>query len=151
MRERVSIGGKIVTNLRFADNIDALAEERQDLDALLKNLGKICTRYKMEISAQKTKLMTNNANGIQREIKVKEQKLSTVTSFKYLEAIASDDGFQPEDCTNHCSSNKAEAHVERYQHISWIKGKADALVISTFLYACESCILTAGFEKRTGF
>ena len=29
----------------------------------------------MEISAEKTKLMTDSANGIQREIKVKGQKL----------------------------------------------------------------------------
>ena len=36
----------------------------------------------MEISAEKTKLMTDSANGIQREIKVKGQKLGTVTSFK---------------------------------------------------------------------
>ena len=37
----------------------------------------------MEISAEKTRLMTNG-NGIQREIKLKGQKLDTVTSFKYL-------------------------------------------------------------------
>ena len=37
----------------------------------------------MEISAENTKLMTNSANGIQREIMVKGQKLSTVTSCKY--------------------------------------------------------------------
>ena len=46
----------------------------------------------MEISAEKTKLMTHRANGIQREIKVKGQKLGTVTSFKYLGAIVSDEG-----------------------------------------------------------
>ena len=45
-----------------------------------------------EISAEKIKLMTNSANGIQREIKVKGQKFGTVTSFKYLEAIVSDEG-----------------------------------------------------------
>ena len=44
----------------------------------------------MEISAEKTKLMTNSANGTQREIKVKGQKLGTVTSFKYLGAVVSD-------------------------------------------------------------
>ena len=38
----------------------------------------------MEISAEKTKLMTNNTSGIGREIKVHGQKLETVTSFKYL-------------------------------------------------------------------
>ena len=36
--------------------------------------------------------MTNNANGIQREIKVKGQKLGTVTTFKNLEVFVSDNG-----------------------------------------------------------
>ena len=36
--------------------------------------------------------MTNSANGIQREINEKGQKLGTVTSFKYLGAVVSDDG-----------------------------------------------------------
>ena len=64
-----SIGGRTITNLRFADDIDALAEEGQDLEVLVENLKKTCTRCKMEISAEKTELMTNRANGIQREIK----------------------------------------------------------------------------------
>ena len=87
---KVSIVSGNITNLRFADDIDALAEEEQELEALVESLHKTCTRYKMEISAEKTKLMTNSANGIQREIKVKGQKLGTVTSFKYLGAVVSD-------------------------------------------------------------
>ena len=93
---KVSIGGRNITNLRFADDIDALAEEEQELEALVTSLDKTCTRYKMEISAEKTKLMTNSANGIQREIKVKGQKLGTVTRFKYLGAVVSDDDSKPE-------------------------------------------------------
>ena len=46
----------------------------------------------MAKSAEKTKLMTNSANGIQREIMVKREKLGTVTCFKYLGAIVSDEG-----------------------------------------------------------
>ena len=69
---KVCISGRNITNLRFADDIDALAEEEQELEDLVESLDKICTRYKMEISAEKTKLMTNN--GIQREITVKGQK-----------------------------------------------------------------------------
>ena len=61
-----------------------------------KCLDKTCTRHKMEISAKKTKLMTNSPSGIQREIKVKGQKLGTVTSFKYLGAVVSDDGSKTE-------------------------------------------------------
>ena len=51
---KVSIGGRNITNLRFADDIDALAEEEQELEALVESLDKTCTRYKMEISAEKT-------------------------------------------------------------------------------------------------
>ena len=90
---KVSIGGRNITNLRFADDIDALVEEEQELEALVESL---CTRYKMGISAEKTKLMTNSASGIQREINIKGQTLGTVTSLKYLGVVVSDDGTKPE-------------------------------------------------------
>ena len=44
----------------------------------------------MGISAEKINLMTNNANGIQRRIKVNERKLGILTSFKYLGEVVSD-------------------------------------------------------------
>ena len=37
-----------------------------ELEALVEGLDKTCTRYKMEISAEKTKLMTNSARGRSR-------------------------------------------------------------------------------------
>ena len=40
---KVSIGGRNITNLRFADDIDALAEEEQELEALVGSLDKTCT------------------------------------------------------------------------------------------------------------
>ena len=95
---KVSICGRNITNLRFADDTDVtdvLAEEEQELEALVESLDKTCTRYKIEISAEKTKLMTNSSNGIQREIKVKGLKFGTVISFKYLGTVVSDDGCKP--------------------------------------------------------
>ena len=50
----------------------------------------------MEISAEKTKLMTNNTSGINTEIKVNRQKLETVKSFKYLGSVITDEGSKPE-------------------------------------------------------
>ena len=44
----------------------------------------------MEISVEKTKLMTNNISGINIEIKLNGQKLETVTSFKYLGSVITD-------------------------------------------------------------
>ena len=50
----------------------------------------------MEISAGMTKLMTNSISGINTEIKVKGQKLETVTSFKCPGSIITDKGSKPE-------------------------------------------------------
>ena len=50
----------------------------------------------MEISAEKTKLMTNNTSGINTEIQVNGQKLETVTSFKYPGSVITDEGSKPE-------------------------------------------------------
>ena len=64
---KVSIGGRNITNLQFADDTDALAEDEHFklfvislvfstlisilyLEALVEGLKKMCTRYKMEIS-----------------------------------------------------------------------------------------------------
>ena len=67
----------------------------------------------MEISAEKTKVMTNSANGIQREIKVKGRKLSTAKSSKYIEAVVSDDGFKPEILSRTAQPTSAESSLER--------------------------------------
>ena len=44
-------------------------------------------------------MMTNSAYDVQREIKVKRQRLGTVTSFQILGAIISDEGSKPEVLT----------------------------------------------------
>ena len=51
---------------------------------LVERLDKTSTAYAMEISAVKTKLMTNSTSRITTEIKVNGQKLEIVKSFKYL-------------------------------------------------------------------
>ena len=55
---KVRIGGRIFTNVRFANDNDALAEEEQELKALFESHNKTCARYGIKISAEKTELMT---------------------------------------------------------------------------------------------
>ena len=57
----VSIGVRTSTNLRFADINDGKEEE---LFKLANQLGKASTTHGMEISAEETKLMTNNSREI---------------------------------------------------------------------------------------
>ena len=67
----VSIGGRLITNFRFADDIFVNAEEEEESDVLIDRLDTTTTRYKMEIGPDKTKVMTNNPNDFQREIKIR--------------------------------------------------------------------------------
>ena len=51
-----SIGDRILTNLRFADDIGGLAGEEEELAKLIERLDKASTAFSIEISAEK--LMT---------------------------------------------------------------------------------------------
>ena len=92
----VSIGGRLITNFRFTDDIVVNAEGEEKATVLIDRLDRTTTRYKMEIGPDKTRVMTNNPNGFQREIKIKGQRLEEVENFKYLGAIISNVGSKPE-------------------------------------------------------
>ena len=83
----VSIGGRTIPKSRFADDIDGLAGEEEELAKLAERLDKASTAYGTEISAKKPKLLTSNTSGINTEIKINGQKLETVASFKYLGSV----------------------------------------------------------------
>ena len=53
-------------SIRFADDIDGLAGEEEELANLAEHLDKGSTAYSMEISAEKTKLMTTPVASTQR-------------------------------------------------------------------------------------
>ena len=93
----VSIGGRTITSLRFADDIDDLAgSKEEDIKMLVEHLDRSCSAYGMEIIAEKTKLMTNNPRGISTDIKANGEGLETVKTFKYLRTVISDQSSNPE-------------------------------------------------------
>jgi len=149
----VSVGGRTITNLRIADDIDGLAGDEEEMESLVNRLNQASLRYGMEINAEKTKLMKNNPSGIQKEIRVNGQKLGTVTSFKYLGAIASDEGSKPEVLSRIAQTTAALARLKPIWKDSNITLGSKiklmrSLVMSIFLYACETWTLTAEIEKR---
>ena len=87
-----SIGGSLITNLRFADDV---VGQEQELIKLVNHLEETSTANGMHISAVTTQLMTNNTNGISTDITIDNKKLETVRSFKYLGAIVSDEETRP--------------------------------------------------------
>ena len=101
----------------------------------------------MKISAEKTKLMTNSANGIQSE------RDKGKRAFKYHGAVVSDDGSKPEVLSRIAQATAAYTKLKPI----WSDNKISlgskvklmcSFVISIFLNACESWTLTAELEKR---
>ena len=80
----VSIGGRTITNLCFADDIDGLAGEEEEVANLVERFDEAFTAYGMEISAKKTKLMTSNTSGINTEIKSKWTEASSSSTWAQL-------------------------------------------------------------------
>ena len=149
----VSIGGRTITNLRFADDSDGLAGEEVELAKLVERLDKASTAYCMEISAENTKLMTNNTSGINTEIKVIGQKLETVTGFMYLGSVITDEGSKPEILSRTAQTTAALTRLKPVWNDRSISLRSmirlmRSLVTSIFLYACESWAVTAEFQRR---
>ena len=144
----VSIGGRTITNLRFADDIDALTRKEDELVKLINHLDTTSTKYGMEISAEKTKLMTKNIKGISLDVRIGGQKLETAQSFKYLGSVVTDEGSKQEILSRIgqtiCALTKLkiiwkDKNIALSSKIRLMR----SLVISIFLYACETWTLTA--------
>ena len=149
----ISIGGRTITNLRFADDIDGLAGQEQELVKLVNHLEEASTEYGMQISAEKTQLMTNNTNGISTDITIDNKKLETVRSFKYLGAIVSDEGSKPEVLSRIAQTTAAVTKLkvicnDKNITISSKIRLMRSLAMSIFLYACETWTITADIERR---
>jgi hypothetical protein len=149
----VSIEGRTITNLRFADDIDGLAGKEEELAELVERLDRTSASYGMEISAEKTKLMTNNTNGIKKEIKANGKKLETVNSFKYLGATVTDEGSKPEVLSKIAQASTALSRLKTIWDDNNISLSSKVrmmrtLVLSIFLYACETWTLTADLQRR---
>ena len=139
--------------VRFADDIDNLAGEGEELAKLVERLDKASTAYGMEISAEKTKLMTNNTGGINTEIKINGQKLETVASFKHLGSVVSDKGSKPEILSRIAQTTAALTRLipvwnDRGMSLNSKIPLMLSLVTSIFLYAYESWTLTAELRRR---
>ena len=62
--------------------------KEEELTSLVDRLGKTSAASGMEISVEKTKLMTNNTNGINIDIRINGEILDEVDSFKFLPSVS---------------------------------------------------------------
>ncbi|KAK2153584.1 hypothetical protein NP493_2294g00000 [Ridgeia piscesae] len=97
--------------------------------------------------------MTNNTTGISTDIRVNGEKLDLINRFKYLREIIADEGSEPEILARIAQTAAALAKLKNIWNDRNIALSSNirlmrSLVMSTFLYACESWTLTADTERR---
>ena len=76
----VSIGGRAIANLTFAEDTDGLVGKEEELASQVGRLDKISAAFCMEITAEKTKLINNNPNGNNIDIRINGEKFDEVDS-----------------------------------------------------------------------
>ena len=86
----VRIGGRTVTNLRFADDIYLVAGQAEELGTLTSRLEESAKQLGMQISAEKSKVMRMGSSN-ELGVSIDGQNLETVIQFKYLKATITED------------------------------------------------------------
>jgi len=148
----LQIGWRMITNLRYADDIILLVTSEAELQELVDRLDRISRKYSLLINVDKTKVMASD--GIACRILIQNEQLEQVDTFPYLGSRITEDG----ECTTEFSSrlNKGHAIGASLQKI-W---KTHSIPISTKIrlmkalawpvatYGCESWILRKNEETR---
>ena len=142
-----SIGGNTVTNLCFADVIDGLAGDEQDLSNPVNHLNKTYMSYGMEISTDKIKLMTNKINqfhqqdgtNIRNSIQLQVPGFSCHRRYEILSRIA-----QTTAMLTKLKPIWKDKNITLRSKIRLMR----PLAISIFIYARETWTLTSELQRR---
>ena len=149
-----STGGRIISNLRFADDIDLMGGNNDELQELTDGLSNSVREYGMEISREKSKVMVYSGDNTTVQINMNGQQLEEVMAFKYVRATLTKDGRSTAEIKMRLAI--ATASMAKLNKIWSSKDVSlstkiklyEILVPSTLLYGCESWTLTTDSTKR---
>ena len=151
----IIIGGQPLCNLRFADDIDLMGGNEEELQDLTSRLEKAAGAYGMEVSSEKSKILVNSHKQLPKtNITMNGQILEEVENFKYLGSTLSKDGSSTKEIK--IRLGLATSAMTRLNNI-WKSNSISlptklqlykSLVLSILLYGCESWTLTADTERR---
>ena len=86
------IGGQIIHNVKYADDLVLLAKEENVLQKMIDKLIEIGGCYGMEMNVEKNKIIRISRQLFPEKIMIDQKQLENVESFKYLGSILTNDG-----------------------------------------------------------
>jgi len=81
----LQIGGRMITNLRYSDDIILLATSEAELQELVDRLDRVSCKNGLLINVNKTKVMASD--GIACRILIQNEQLEQVVTFPYLGSL----------------------------------------------------------------
>ena len=90
------IRGRMITNLRYADEIILLATSEAELQGLVDRLDRVSRKYSLLINVDKTKVMASD--GIAYRILIQNELLEQVDTFQYLGSSSNMEVLAPLHC-----------------------------------------------------
>ena len=150
----ISINGNIIKNLRFADDIDLIDENFNNLRKQIETTSDSAKQVGLIINTKKTKIMVFGEKDNSQEIKISEETKENVNKFECLGSRLTWDNNCTEDIKRTISNaTGALASLKRIISNGKIKveSKIEILittVLSVLLYASETCTLKESAKKK---
>ena len=90
--EGIKVGGKLIKDVRFADDQGMIANSESGLQKIMNGLNSTSSNYNMKINIKKTKVMRVSRVGGEVNISINGTRIEQVASFKYLGHTMTEDG-----------------------------------------------------------
>ena len=151
-RGGVVIGGRKITNLRYADDIVLLASSVAELQDLVDRVSSAGKEYNLQINATKTKTMALNGDPI--DINIDGVTIEQVHKFPYLGSMITDDARPEADLKQRLaigSTIMAKLNPLWKSHALTIKTKINlckVLIWPVVTYGSEGWVLRKEEEKK---
>ena len=150
----ITIGGRTINNLRYADDIVLIATSASDLQQLIDKVATVSHSYGLEVSTRKTKILLTDDVAANHTFWCNGEVLDQVDSFRYLGALITSTG----DCSTEIRSRLGKARTMLTSLNSLWKDRAlnsdtkgrllRALVWPAATYGCETWTVKAADKKR---
>jgi hypothetical protein len=144
VKEGIKVGGKLLNDVRFADDQGMVAGSERKLQEIIYRLNVTSEQYGMKINAKKTKVMkVSRTTGGKVTIMINEYEIEQIQSFKYLGSTMTEDGRCEKEIRIRIAQakkafNKRKELLTKKFKKSVKKKIVKTLVWTTLLYGCKT-------------
>ena len=150
----LTVSGKRVNNLRYADDTVLLAETEQDLERLLHEVNRSGEEFGLKLNVGKTKAMVISKTAETCTIKINDKQIECVDRFVYLGGVVTRSGGTDENIKTRIGIAKSKFAefdtIWKDDNITMrLKIKMlESVIWPVALYSCETWTLRKEDERR---